>query len=111
MDRATEGTRARFNATFRENCPLLTLAQFGFWGATSRNLISAAPSSIPSPAEKAGGQAGLHPLLSPQLPPHTREVHFRNSATVPSLPRPPTIFGFRSGVTGAVGHGSWTRRT
>lgn len=30
MDRAFKGTRAKFNATFRENCPLLTPAQFGF---------------------------------------------------------------------------------
>lgn len=53
MDRVSEGTRAKFNATFREkNCPLLTRAQFGFQGVTLRVLFSAAPA-----------QSHLFPLL------------------------------------------------
>lgn len=32
MDRASEGTRARCNATFEENTALLIPAQFGFSG-------------------------------------------------------------------------------
>lgn len=46
MDRAFEGTRAKFNATFREKTAPAP-AQFGFWVATLRSLLSAAPSSTP----------------------------------------------------------------
>lgn len=58
MDRAFEGTRAKFNATFREKTAP-TRAQFGFWVATLRNLLSAAPSSTPS--LPAAGKAGTKP--------------------------------------------------
>lgn len=79
MDRAFEGTRAKVNATFREkNCPLLTLAQFGFWGATLRNLLSAAPSSIPSLF--AAGKAGTKPqglLVVPSI--RASSSHWRGS--------------------------------
>lgn len=48
MDRVFEGTRTKFNATFREKyCPLLTPAQSGFWGATSEESSQRSPKPKP----------------------------------------------------------------
>lgn len=53
MDRASEGTRARCNATFEENTALPIPAQFGFSG-TFQNLISAASTQPSLHARRAG---------------------------------------------------------
>lgn len=78
MDRVFEGTRAKFNATFREKyCPLLTPAQSGFWGATSEESSQCSPKPKPvSPCcwegrDLAPASVGCSfLLLRPELHPH-----------------------------------------
>lgn len=77
VDKALKGTRAKFNATFREKtAPSSLWPSLACGGMTFRNLFSAAPSSIPSLPD-AGG-AGQGPSLSvysslprSELHPHT----------------------------------------
>lgn len=104
MDRASEGTWARCNATFEENTALPIPAQSGFSG-TSQNLISAASTQ---PSLSCAGRAGTGATESVcRSPDQCSHLHggrpaslTRGPHTAPALP---TIFGFISGVTGAVG--------
>lgn len=93
MDRASEGTRAKFNATFREKTAPSSLRPSLACGVQLLRIFSVrAPSSIPSlPAAGKAGTKPQHLLVAPQI--RTSSSPRRGSlgpgvATVPSLPCP-----------------------
>lgn len=105
MDRASEGTRARCNATFKENTapphssPVWLLRYIpGIYQC----------SAYSSPSLPMLGRQGLslsvHLLLpGPVSPPPLEEGLASLTSSPYAAPAVPTIFGFISGVTGAVG--------
>lgn len=111
MDRALEGTRAKFNATFREKTAPSSLRPSLAFGVRLLGIFSVQPLAqshlSPRPGRQGPSLSGYLSLPRSELHPHTGGEAGPESPRSLVCPAPPTIFGFRSGVTGGGGY-SWT---
>lgn len=107
MDRTSEGTRARFNATFREKT-----APFSLWPSLASRMRLLGILSVQAPAQshlspywegRNQTSVSTHCSLRHSFLLTQREACFQNWPWSLVCPALPTIFGFRSGVTGVVG--------
>lgn len=109
MDRAFEGTRAKFNATFREETAPSSSSPVWLLGCSFEESSQCSPELKPL-SLLLGGKALASVsvvLLRSELHPHWEGKPGPEQPRSLVCPAPPTIFGFRSGVTGGRGC-SWT---
>lgn len=107
MDRASEGTRARFNATFREKTAPSSLRPSLASGVHLLEILSV---QLPAQFHLSPCWKGRRPSLSIYLSFSPSKIPPQEGGRPASpthgqslvCPAPPTIFGFRSGVTGVA---------
>lgn len=92
MDRASEGTRAKFNATFREKTAPSSLQPSLALGVRLLGILSVQPRAQPLLSQLLGRQGPSLSVCSPlprsALHPHTRGRAWVPSSHVPGLPCP-----------------------